>query len=125
LLTGLAVDPMAADAADWTSCDWELFRNLLRLAPSQILQHKFSLLTQRQQYLREIAHISDLFLDPDTGVATGQVGKVSRYIRPIEIHTLLGLHPSRVVAVYQHIRAVSTHRRLDQIMLALGEVAGP
>lgn len=119
LLNGLLADPMASDACEWAPDDWDLFRKLLRLAPEQLLKHRFSLVTQRLDYFREIKHSSDLFLDPDTGIATGRVGRASRYVRPAELKDLLYSNPSRVVAVYQHVRAIPTARRLEQVISVL------
>ena len=64
-------------------------------------------------------------LDPDTGIATSRVNKPCQYLRPSELHTLLGAHPSRIVAVYQHIRAIPTRERLKRIVSARRSSAKP
>ena len=115
LLTELAVDPMASDAADWTDFDRALFATLLRITPAQIVQHREFLCANRARYFREIAHAADIFLDPDTGIATGRVRDMSQYVGAAELHALLDAQPSRVIAVYQHIRAIPTRRRLGTI----------
>jgi hypothetical protein len=121
LLTNLAADAMASDALDWTPFDWHLFATLLRIADAQIVGHPTHLANDRAAYFREIAHSTDIFLDPDTGIATSRVPNRSQYLMPFELHGLLAAHPSRVVATYQHIRAVTTRHRLTQIVSVLAE----
>lgn len=125
LLTGLAADPMASDAPDWTNADWQLFAKLLRLNPHQILRHAAPLRTKRLDYFLEINHPFDLFLDPDTGIASGHVAKPWQYLRPAELRLLLEAQPSRVLAVYQHIRAAHTRERLERIVSAISGDVGP
>lgn len=47
------------------------------------------MLTSRNRYFAEIQHQGDLFLDPDTGIATGRVAHPEHYVRPREIWSLL------------------------------------
>jgi hypothetical protein len=119
LLAKLAADAMAADGPQWTPSDWELLSKLIRLPRQHILEHTASLETQRVAYFEEINHASDIFLDPDTGIATGRVAKPAQYITPPELCRILDVNPSRVVAVYQHVRAVPTRDRIKQIIAAL------
>jgi hypothetical protein len=125
LLNRLSVDAMASDAPDWTDSDWKLFATLLRIAPTQIIRHRAALSISRSDYFREVSHPTDIFLDPDTGIATGRIANASQYLRPTELHALLAARPSRVVGVYQHIRAVSTRDRLTKIMSVLSSAAQP
>ena len=119
LLTDLAADAMTSDSPDWTHEDLGLFATLLRISPTQIVQHQKSLPINRSGYFAEITHPTDIFLDPDTGIATGRVPNVSQYLHPTELHGLLAAYPSRVVGVYQHIRAVTTRQRLSGILSVL------
>ena len=125
LLTLLAADAMASDEPDWTPPDRQLFATLLRITPEQIIRHHTHLATDRATYFREITHSTDLFLDPDTGIATGRVKNASQYLRAAELHALLGAYTSRVVSVYQHIRAATTRSRLTAIMSVLSEGRHP
>src|SRR3972149_2504086 len=99
LLNGsFAVDPMATDLAHWTPPDYELFAQLLRIGPHQILRHRYSLATDRIAYFRDLPHAGDLFLDPDTGVATGRVPNLAQYVRPQEIGELISQDGSCILA---------------------------
>jgi hypothetical protein len=116
LLRSFAVDAMATDAEDWQSTDLALFADLLRIEQPQILRHKHLLEIDRRGYFSEITHEGDLFLDPDTGSATGKVGDASQYMFAKEVHGLLTGQPARVLAVYQHIRAQKTRDRLQRVI---------
>lgn len=117
LLCNFAVDAMMTDYEVWQSSDRELYASLLRVEQSQIIEHKRLFTVNRSEYFREIQHQGDLFLDPDTGIATGR--HTSKHIRPAEIHNLLNEQPDRVLAVYQHIRARRTHERIQEVVSAL------
>src|ERR1700688_2197719 len=90
LLRELAVDAMAGDAEQWQLADWKLFANLLRVKEAQVVPHTQLLAVDRAAYFKEITHRGDLFLDPDTGIATGRVGDDSQYLFAAELHDLLG-----------------------------------
>ncbi|PYV23899.1 MAG: hypothetical protein DMG27_14375 [Acidobacteria bacterium] len=64
-----------------------------------MIQHNVGL-TSRKQYFDEIKHMGDLFLDPDTGIATEKVKNISQYVRPSEIERLL-CGSDRLLAVYR------------------------
>lgn len=120
-LVNLSVDAMAADADEWQDGDRVLFASLLHVQASQLVNHCHNLVTARAAYFGEIAHAGDLFLDPDTGIATGPVQYPWQYATPQEIHTLLSAHPTRTVAVYQHIRARRTRDRIQEIIAVLAQ----
>jgi hypothetical protein len=109
---------MAADADEWQDGDLVLFASLLHVEASQLRNHH-NLVTARAAYFGEITH--DLFLDPDTGIATGNVRYPWQYAMPKEIHTLLSAYPTRTVAVYQHIRARRTRDRIQEIIAVLAQ----
>ena len=112
VLHEFAVDPMASDLLEWDETDYSLFARLLRIKESQIILHRVPL-RDRGRYFAEITHKGDLFLDPDTGIATNRGGKEEQYIRPREVASLLGDVPSRLLAVYQHVRAQKVMVRVD------------
>jgi len=123
LLSGFAVDPMAVDWSAWQPDDVLAFARLLRINKSQIISHSVHI-TNRNAYFGEIRHNGDLFLDPDTGIATGRVQNICRYIKPTEIDKLL-YNSDRLVAVYQHVRARVTSQRIDEVCHVLnGEIVG-
>src|SRR5579872_798805 len=81
LLRDFVVDPMATDRERWHEADFSLFARLLRIGPDQIIRHEASLLA-RAQYFAEIAPGGDIFLDPDTGIATSGSSEAAKYVRP-------------------------------------------
>ena len=117
-LRGFAVDPMASDLPLWTADDFALLARLLHVSRAQIVQHQFGL-KERVQYFREIEHKDDLFLDPDTGIATGRVKDPTQYITPGEVAQLLMVDAERLVVVYQHVRAQAVARRVDTVLAVL------
>ena len=114
-LRGLAVDPMASDLSSWAEGDFALFARLLRVSRSQIVQHQFGL-KERSQYFAEIEHRDDLFLDPDTGIATGRVKDPAQYLKPAEVARLLMVSADRLIIVYQHVRAQAVSGRVDAVL---------
>ena len=73
-----------------------------------------------RNYFAEIQHPGDLFLDPDTGIATGTPS--ARHVAPSEIETLL-TGTNRLVAVYQHVRAQRVPDRVDAVCAAVAATA--
>lgn len=119
ILRDFAVDPMVGDAASWKATDWSLLSKLLKVQQQQILSHGLTLDDDRCAYFKEVTHTGDLFLDPDTGIATGRVKNPTQYLFPAEIFQLLDAHEPRLLVVYQHIRAQKTRTRLEKIISVL------
>jgi hypothetical protein len=115
VLRDFAVDPMASDWSAWRPEDVLLFTRLLRIDKSQLIPHNVCL-ASRQQYFGEIEHTGDLFLDPDTGIATGK-GNI-KHVRPAEIALLLR-DSDRLLAVYQHGARGKTSHRVDEVCRVL------
>ncbi len=119
LLEELAVDAMTTDACDWSDNDWQTYSRLLRVPDDHLVRHSSSLVSERLQYFAEIPKHADLFLDPDTGIATHGVSRKDRprYIMPGELLGLLTDNDARVVAVYQHgARGCEMSRRADAVL---------
>ncbi len=102
VLRQFAVEPMASELERWTPEDFALYAKLLRLLPEQVIRHTVSLGADRWAYFEEIRrqHSGDLFVDPDTGVATGSVKERQRYIMPKEIADLLRDAQDRLLVIY-------------------------
>jgi hypothetical protein len=111
---------MATDRDQWNEADFLLFARLLRIKRHQIIPHEASILS-RARYFAEIAHGGDIFLDPDTGIATSGSSQREKYVMPTELATLLRSIHGRVVAVYQHVRAQKTSVRVDACLAALAK----
>ncbi|MGD1021021.1 MAG: hypothetical protein ABSA12_17075 [Verrucomicrobiia bacterium] len=122
VLRDFAVDPMATDLPDWQPQDFSLLAKLLRVNPNQIIQHEHGL-RERSKYFGELSHAGDLFLDPDTGIATGSVTNLAQYVRPKEIGDLIAKSAGRLVAVYQHVRAQRVNVRVNAVLAALSAQA--
>jgi hypothetical protein len=122
VLTNLAVDPLASDLPEWNQQDFDLYARLLRVGFHQVLRHKTNIVANRQQYFQEVPCAGDLFIDPDTGVATG-MRNGRRYVRPVEIGQLLDKDKKRIVAVYQHVRG-KVADRVDDVVSAIDDRIG-
>jgi hypothetical protein len=120
-----AADPMASDLESWKPEDFKLLAQLLRIKPAQIIAHRADL-QDRASYFGEISHEGDLFLDPDTGVATSHVSGVRarRYVKPSEVKQLLATSSGRLVIVYQHVRAQKVSDRVETVLNALRHELG-
>jgi hypothetical protein len=119
LIVDLRVDAMPSDGPEWEASDWELFARLLHVTSSQIIEHTKRLATNRTAYFAEMPEQGDLFLDPDTGVATGRVDQPEKYLMPEELLKLIDASPRRVVSIYQHVRVQKTRARIDGILSVL------
>ncbi len=116
-----AVDPMARDVERWQKEDFNLLARLLQVRPSQVIRHQESL-KHRAAYFGEISHTGDLFLDPDTGVATGRVTEA--HISPVEIGQFLDGANNRLLIIYQHVRGAPVARRVNKVMNTVEDVIG-
>lgn len=127
VLRNFAVDPLATDAENWTPQVFAVYAHLLRVESHQVLQHEIRIADNRQGYFQEVldADSGDLFIDPDTGVATGRVRHPMKYVMPAEIRQLLGNGGGRIVAVYQHAaRRRRIADRVDQVLEAIRDHRG-
>ncbi len=111
-LTDFAVDPMITDPDQWQEADFCVLARLLHIKSDQIIRHKKPLSSARVSYFHEIPHRGDLFLDPDTGIATGRASEIEKYVTPSELKSLLRAS-GRAVAVYQHVSRQKTCERVD------------
>jgi hypothetical protein len=116
VLSDFAVDPMITDISCWQPADYLLYALLLRIKAEQIIKHDQTL-QKRDAYIGEITHQGDLFLDPDTGVATSKADK--KYVLSSDVENLFHNAPSRLVIVYQHIRAQRCAERVDNVTSTL------
>ena len=129
LLSDLRVDRMTdeVDIADqpvipdgqWTPLDRQLYAHLLQITTAQILEHSKPLVS-REEYFAEIPKSGDVFLDPDVGVATGRCREC--HVRIPDIWPVLKASPSRVVAIYQHVRGDVT-ARVDDVVSAIADAS--
>lgn len=119
LLTNFAVDAMASDPDDWEQDHLSLYRTLLRIQPEQLVKHKYRLPNDRAAYFKEVPRRGDLFLDPDTGIATSKVSIPSQYLTVEDVHELLNHDRKRLLVVYQHVRAQKTRARLQSVVASL------
>ena len=122
VLHHFAVDPIASDQAQWAETDFAIFGRLLRVNDNQLIHHQ-STLADRHRYFLEIRRSGDLFLDPDTGISTGRVANENQYIKPQEVALLLHTQDDRLLAVYQHVRAMRVSVRVDQCLAAIAREA--
>jgi len=107
---------MASDAPAWELADSQLFARLLRIDERQLVSHHCDLCENRLRYFAEIPPEGDLFLDPNTGIKTGNVKRLEQYLLPSELFQVLGSDKERVVVVYQHVRAKKVRERLEEVL---------
>jgi len=124
VLYRLVVDPMASDGTSWTQNDFALYAQLLHVELSQLAPHNVDLRADRHRYFNEIPSAGDLFLDPDTGIATRYVKEREKYITPSESNELLNMSSDRLLVVYQHVRAQPSAKRVDLVLHVLRQRAG-
>ena len=101
-----------------------LFARLLRIEQRQLVNHSHDLCSDRAQYFAEIPPSGDLFMDPDTGIKTGTVKRIEQYLLPTELFEAMGREESRIVVVYQHVRAKKTRERIEEVIATLNEKGG-
>lgn len=117
-LVDFAVDPLISDPDPWSPDDFLVFARLLQVAAGQFIPHPVGL-SSRRAYFSEIVHVGDLFLDPDTGVATGSVRAPSKYIFVDEVRDLLLTNPSRLLMIYQHGDRTPMRTRVNAVIRRL------
>jgi hypothetical protein len=117
ILKDLAADPMSTDDRYWREVDFRLYADLLQLKVGQVIRHKKKLKDNRKEYLAEIKHDGDLFVDPDIGVAPTHPGPPIKYITVKEIHQLLDSRPTRILCIYQHTRGKTRTRVNESVQM--------
>jgi hypothetical protein len=110
----LKVLPMLTDQDRWSPEDFKAYARLLGRRPQDFLR-KDALFAKssRAAYFR-LPPRRDVFLDPDTGIASELKANEKR-VKPSEIATLLKGSPSRMLLIYQH-----ASRKKDGIRDKLG-----
>jgi hypothetical protein len=112
LLADLGIEPMLTDASAWTTQDIDSYRKLLRLSESIPIYHIDRTFKRPPgNYFDDIPTNGDLFLDPDTGVASQKAS--GRHIAVAEVSHLCRQSDGerRVLVVYQHQWQGKTMRR--------------
>lgn len=109
---------MSSDMEPWGADDYDVFKRLMRISNSEIIRHRVPLIN-REAYFAEIAHLGDLFLDPETGVATGKVRQRECYVFPFEVRRLLDTTERRIIAIYQHACVKNVSHPVNQVLEAL------
>jgi hypothetical protein len=93
-----------------------------------LVQHDRTLFQDRKsrrRYFLNIPRTGDLFLDPDTGITTGD-STHENYLRPRELFELMETEKDRLVTVYQHSAHGSKMReRVKSVLAKLAEQKKP
>jgi len=116
LLHNIAVEPMISDVNCWSKEDLQTYRRLLKLESTNPICHELTtFIGNRDDYLGGVSRDGDVFIDPDTGIATGNASR--KHIKVSELSSLLrnALKHDRVLMVYQHSARGSFHSRLDEV----------
>lgn len=116
LVRNLLVVPMINDPDPWKSEDFDTYAELLHVERASVLELHFRRMARRS-YFDTIDPKRDLFLDPDTGIQTGQQSPVAKYVKPEEIRRLLAAGRARLLMVYQHgARGQTIKERIRSVM---------
>jgi len=84
LLKDLHVEPMITDSRIWTPKELNTYARLLQLKNTERIIHSDRTFTRTYpDYFKSIKYSGDLFLDPDTGIATGKAYR--KHIKTDEI----------------------------------------
>lgn len=103
LLKDLHVEPMITDVRIWTPKELNTYARLLQLKSVDMIIHSDrTFIGKRLDHFKSIGYSSDLFLDPDVGIATGKSSR--KHIMTNEIELLLENNSERVLSIYQHAR---------------------
>ena len=119
-----AVDPMITNQTPWDDADTGVYRKLLDLEDNEPVLHANALFSHqtRQQYFKELIHGGDMFLDPDTGIATAPTD--AQHVTVDEIHSLFrgDYMEDRTILVFQHAGHDPFAARIEQLA---GRVIAP
>jgi len=115
LLEKFKVDPMLTDYSQWGEIDYSLYCKILRIKRSMLIHHSEDLCLSRKTYIDEILSVEgDIFFDPDIGICTN-TRPGYEHLKASELYLILNHIPSRIVMVYQHIRARKARERIVEI----------
>jgi hypothetical protein len=113
LIRNVTVEPMITDVRLWSKEDLETYRRLQKLESTSPICHRQSTFSgRRDEYFDGVPEGGDVFLDPDTGIATGNGGR--EHVKVLELGKLLS-KSDRVLMVYQHSARGPFHKRLLEI----------
>ena len=113
LIRNFVIEPMITDDSRWSKEDMETYIRLLRLETANRVCHSQTTFKgAREEYFDEVPQTVDVFLDPDTGIATRNGGR--KHLKVLEIGKLLA-KSDRVLMIYQHSARGSFDERLRNI----------
>lgn len=113
LVENIVVEPMITDDRPWPNEDLETYGRLLKIdSSSQICHGQSTFSGKREEYFDSLPQDTDIFLDPDTGIATGSAGR--EHVKVAELGKLLA-NSDRVLMVYQHSARGYFHERVFEI----------
>lgn len=97
----LQIVPMFTDRRKWSQRHRIAYANLLQRKQEDIWRPTKQFSNETRGHYFDNMGDSDLFLDPDTGIASGKRAKDS-HLRVSEISSLLKKSKRRVLFIYQH-----------------------
>ena len=125
-LYNLVVDAMPTD--EWEEAHWRIYARLLQVKHEQVMIHQTYDSKKRESYFEELNKLKerfngcDVFLDPNTGIYTGNRSGGPQHVDPRVIETLL--NGSNVVLVYQHGARKKMWERIDEIVNCVRQSCG-
>ena len=116
LLENLAVVPMITDDLPWGDADISLYSRLLNaIGNKRILLSVKSFSGERRNYFTAVRHTGDLFLDPDTGIATGAANRQHVEAADLKLLADLDERRRRLLIIYQHASREDFRKRVKVI----------
>lgn len=123
-LCNLAVDAMLTDPDQWKEAHWQIYARLLHVENEQVNRPTDDL-GKREPYFTDLKSRiigCDAFLDPDTGIYTGNGHGGRKYLYPRNVGTLL--NGSNIVLVYQHGARQKMCERIEEIVNRVRQFCG-
>lgn len=123
LLINLHADPMITDSRPWDDAEIHVYSKMLNMETNRILNATKLFRGNIANYFSYSYH-GDLFVDPDTGIATGD--RCYKHITVDEIDTLLSKNGDRIISIYQHnAQGMRMPDRVDRVIRHLNnEIPG-
>jgi len=110
----LHADPLITDDRSWNDEEITVYSNMLNIGKNRILNSSKVFRGNIVGYFSS-SYSGDLFLDPDTGIATGQ--RNYKLVSVGELKSLLNINTNRVVSVYQHnAQGMIMTERVNQVI---------
>jgi hypothetical protein len=105
IIERIEVVPMPTDARAWTSVELEVYAAVLGVSVDDLRGTGRFTRAGRTPYFNSLTITTDVFVDPDTGVA--EPATTAAHVSALECGRLLSKNTPNIVMVYQHAQRTS------------------